>query len=482
MRVMPNKLFAAAVITALFIWADVAYSQVANANGNAPAHHPNQGSSAFQAAPERLIEDIARHSSLMQNLEEMCDGIGPRMTGSAQLRTAQAWAMEKLKEYGATNVHEEAYELGKPWQRGSARARLLNANGQSVDIVQKAWTTGTDGPIQADVAVLDVNTLDELKVAAPKLKGKIVLLVSSPTASSEQGKNMRQFANEVNQVIKDAQFAAILIISRKEGKLQDMLGGPNSRFDRNAGIITKESAKLLRRLLARGLHPRLELELGGGFGAQPVQAYNVVADFKGSELADEMVIVGAHQDSWDLGTGATDNGTGTVVAMEMMRTMHALGLKPRRSLRVVLFSGEEQGLLGSKAYLAQHHAELEKIQAVFVMDAGSGRILGFPDMKVEAWYTALSAALAPAKQLGALDVPYAIGAGSDHDVFFDRGIPAFTPMQEPLDYRSHTQHSQADTLDHVVIADLLQGAQVMAVTVWGVLNGEPIAHQVRAPH
>jgi Zn-dependent M28 family amino/carboxypeptidase len=204
----------------------------------------------------------------------------------------------------------------------------------------------------------------------------------------------------------------------------------------------------------------------------------VLADFKGSEAPDEMVIVGAHQDSWDLGTGASDNGAGTVVAMEVLRAMHALGLQPKRSLRVVLLSGEEQGLLGSKAYLARHQAELAKIQAVFVQDAGSGRILGFPDMKVEAWYAALSAALAPAKPLGALDIPYGISRGSDHDVFFEQGIPAFSAMQELRDYRSHTQHSAADTVDHVVKADLLQGAQVMAVAVWGLLNGERLPHQI----
>jgi carboxypeptidase Q len=416
----------------------------------------------------RLIKEIAERSELMPNLEELCDGIGPRLTGSAQLRTAQAWAMEKLKRYGAVDVRLEAYELGHPWQRGIARARLLNASGIALDIAQQAWTAGTGGVVTADVAVLDVRTLEQFKAAAPALKGKIVLVVAVPKA-----------APEVDEAIRAAQFAAALFVSDKEGKLLDMWGGPASRFKRSAGIISKANASLLKRLLAKGVVPRVEVELTGGFGKQPVQAYNVVADLPGTDGSGEVVIIGAHQDSWDLGSGATDNGSGTVVMMEVLRAMHATGLKPKRRLRVVLFSGEEQGLLGSKAYLAAHRADLDKIQAVIVQDAGAGRITGFPDMKVEAWYAALSAAMAPARELSALDVVYAVSKGSDHATFFDQGIPAFVAMQDLLNYRSHTQHSEADSIDHVRQADLVQGAQVIAVTAWGLLNGERLPHQPR---
>lgn len=437
---------------------------------------------AFAQAPtDVLAREIADRSSLMQNLEELCDGYGPRLTGSQQLRHAQSWAMAKLRSYGALNVHEEAYELGKPWQRGIARARLLNANGMALDIVQKAWTRGTPGTIEGEVAILDVKTLAELRAAAPAMKGKIVLVVSGPRASPEQRKDLPQYLAQVNAVIAEARFAAVLLVSEKDNGLRDMWGGPGSRFDRSAAIITKEHANMLARLLARQVVPRLELEMTGGFAKRAVKAYNVVADIPGTEAPDEIVIVGAHLDSWDLGSGATDNGTGTVAAMEVLRAMHAAGLKPKRTLRVVLFSGEEQGLLGSKAYVAAHRHELSKIQAVLVQDAGSGRILGFPDMKVEAWYAPLAAAVAPAQGLGAVDIMYAVGGGSDHMSFFEQGIPAFTPMQEPLDYRSHTIHSQVDSLDHVVRADLLQGTQVMAVTAWGLLNGQRLPHQRPQP-
>ncbi len=428
-------------------------------------------------AAERLIKEVGERSEAMSNLVELCDGIGARLTGSQQLRQAQGWAMKKLRSYGAVNVHEEAYALGRPWKRGIARARLLNANGQRLAIVQKGWTAGSGGPVQGDIALLDVRTLDAFRDAAPKLRGKIVLVVAGPQPGEAERKDMARFNDAVNRIANEARFAAVLLMSGKEDGALDMWGGPHSRFDTRAGIITKEGASLLKRLLARGVVPRVEIALGGGFGKAPVQAHNVVADFIGSELPDEMVIIGAHLDSWDLGTGATDNGTGSVVAMEVMRAMLAQGLRPKRTLRIVLFSGEEQGLLGSKAYIAAHRGELAKIQAVLVQDAGAGRILGFPDMKNDAWNAALAGALEPAQRLGTLGFPYALMLGSDHDVFFQRGIPAFSPLQDTLNYRSHSQHSDRDTVDHVPKDDLLQAAQVMTIAAWGMLNAERLPHQ-----
>ena len=431
---------------------------------------------AQDAAPARLAAEIAAHAPLMDNLEALCDGIGPRLTGSTRLRAAQAWAMARLTQYGATNVHLEAYDLGRPWRRGAARARLRNANRMPLDVVQKAWTEGTHGEITADVALLDVKTLDQFKAALPALKGKLVLVVSSPVASPEQQRDLARFRADIDQAIDAAQLAGVLLISTKAGSLRDMWGGPASRFKRNAGIITRENANMLQRLLARGVVPRVALALEGGFGKLPVQAHNVVADFPGTGVDGAVVIVGAHLDSWDLGSGATDNASGVVMALEVLRAMHAAGLRPQHTLRVVLFSGEEQGLLGSRAYVAAHRADLPAIQAVLVQDTGAGRITGFPDMKVEAWFAALSTAVLPAQALGPVDIVYAVGKGSDYDSFFEQGVPAFAPMQDALDYRSVTQHTQADTVEHVDKANLVQATQVMAVTAWGLLNAPRLPH------
>lgn len=433
------------------------------------------------ATPEsRLIDEIGQHAELMPNLEQLCDDIGARLTGSRQLHIAQEWAMARLRAYGAVNVHLEAYDMGRPWLRGTQRARLLNANGMALDVVQKGWTEGTAGPLRAEVALLNVKTLDEFMAAAPALKGKIVLVESGPRATPEQRKDPARYFAAASRAIHDAQLAGVLLVSQKENGVRDMWGGPRSLFDHRAAIVTREHANVLKRLLARGIVPKVELELGGHFAARPAMAYNVVADYTGSDTAGEMVVLGAHLDSWDLGAGATDNGTGVVAMLEVLRAYHALGLRPRRSLRVVLFSGEEQGLLGSRAYVAAHRNELAKTQAVLVQDDGAGRITGFPDMKIEAWYAALAKAVAPATGLGPLDIVYGPAGGSDFEAFVEKGVPAFPAMQDERDYRSHTQHSQIDSFDHVDRADLAQAAQVLAVVTWGLANGEQLPHSSTA--
>lgn len=437
-----------------------------------------QRQSALAAnAHQSLAAEVERGQAMMRHLEEMCDGIGPRLTGSVELRRAQQWAMLKLKEYGATNVHEEPYEMGKPWIRGRSSARLLNANQQAFSMVQKAWTTSSIGKVRAEVEVLKVHTLDEMRASIPKLKGKIVLALSLPRPSAEQKNDLNQFSQDYNAIISEAKMEAVLFVSERDGSLLDMSGSPTARWKHNVGIISKEQANLLQRLIARGVTPKLELEFGGKFSDQPALAYNVVADILGSELPDEMVIIGVHQDSWDLATGATDNGVGVVLAMEVLRSIQAAKLPLKRSLRIVLFSGEEQGLLGSKAYVLRHAAELPKVQAMLTVDSGAGRINGFPDMQVDAWYAALSEMIANTSELSKLDVVYAISKGSDHESFFEKGIPAFSAIQEPLDYLSHTWHSEVDTLDHVKPEYLIHNAKIMSHLTLAMLNSAKLPQQ-----
>jgi hypothetical protein len=437
---------------------------------------------AQEAPADRLIEEVAAHAELMPNLESLCDDIGPRLTGSPKLRRAQAWSMAKLKAYGAVRVHEEAYDLGRPWHRGFSQARLLNANKQPLNLAQMAWTEGTGGPVRGDVVLLDVKTIAALEAAAPGLRGKVVVLLDRPHASEEDRKDLKSYRKRLAAAWRAAHYRLLLLPSDKGNGLLDMAGGPDLPYKRATAFITQEDTALLQRLVARGITPRLEATLGGGFGPKSVMAYNVVGDLPGGEHPEEVVIVAGHEDSWDLATGATDNGTGTVVALEVLRAIKASGLHPKRTLRVVLFSGEEEGLLGSSAYMKAHSGELDQLQAILVDDSGAGRITGFPDMQVDAWYTALTAALAPASSLGSMDVPYGIIRGSDQDSFFHQGLPAFSPIQEPGDYETVTHHSQVDTVDHVDAAGLLQDAQVMTVVAWGLLNGDRLSHQVPSGH
>jgi Zn-dependent M28 family amino/carboxypeptidase len=260
-----------------------------------------------------------------------------------------------------------------------------------------------------------------------------------------------------------------------------MSGSPVSRGGRTTlptAFLSGEQADMLERLVKRGQHPMAEIEITGQTSKAPVQAHNVVAEIKGSEWPEQVVIVGGHLDSWDLGTGATDNGTGAVASMEVLRAIQALGLKPKRTLRVVLFSGEEQGLLGSHAYAKDHASEAANWQAVLIDDMGTGRILGWPDMGQEAWRGPLALAMAPANNIGCQEIgAFTEPGNTDHWPFFQLGVPAFAAIQDPVDYMKVTHHSQVDTLTHVIPADLAQGAQALAATAWGFLNAPE-----RVPH
>lgn len=424
-----------------------------------------------------LLGEIEQRNHLMRNLEELCDDLGARLTGSQALRQSQHWAMAKLRDYGLVNVHEESYDLGKAWTRSESRARLLNANQQKLDVEQKAWTSASVGKVRGEVVILQVKSLAEFELALPSLAGKIVLALSTPTPNTEQKKNFDAYSREYNALIQRAKIAAILFVSERDGNMLDMSGGPNARYKHNVGIISKEHAHLLQRLIARGVQPKAELQFGGQFSAKPVLAYNVIAEIRGTVWPDEMVIIGVHQDSWDLGNGATDNGVGVVLALEVARALRASPIAAKRSLRVVLFSGEEQGLLGSKAYVKSHADELTQVQAMLTVDSGAGRIIGFPDMQVDHWYSALSDIAKANEELRDLDIAYGISNGSDHSSFFEQGIPAFSAMQEPLDYLSHTWHSQVDTVDHVKPEYLLHNAKILSLVTWGLLNAPKLAQQ-----
>lgn len=443
------------------------------------------GLSAQGAPPELLSREIKANGRLMPNLEALCDGIGPRLTGSAQLRRAEAWAMATLRAYGAERVHAETYALGRPWHRGKAWARLSRLGAEKVDrpldIAQWGWTEGTAGVVRGAVVRLEAATVAALEAQAPALAGKVVLVEVRPRATEAERKDLGAYRARLRRAWRTARAALVLVPSEKESGLLDMAGGPDLPYASATAFISAGHARMLTRLLARGGKPVVEACLGGGFGAGPALARNIVGELPGTEHPEEVVILGAHLDSWDLATGASDNGAGVVAFLEVLRAMKASGVPLRRTLRVVLFSGEEQGLLGSRAYLAAHAAEAANIQAVLVMDAGGGRISAMADGAVDAWAEALQAALKPAEALGAQDVVYARPGGSDHETFRRAGLPAFTPRQESHNYGPRLQHTQIDEVDQVHGEDLEQATQVMAILAWGLLNGPRLPHVPRDP-
>ena len=435
----------------------------------------------------KLLKEVKERAEVVARVEHLSDLIGPRLTGSESLRKAQAWAMGEMKKLGAENIHEEAYDFGLAWTRGVDNARLLTQNGLRFRVDQVAWTSATKGPVQGDLLLVDARNLEEMQAFKGQLKGRILLRSNPfdqrPALGRRGGGDMATFQAEqaaMNQFLFDEGALALLQMSGRKNGLGFASGGPGrdpKRLTLPSAQVPQEPYKMLLRLLARKEPVRLELSLGGSYSTKPVQAHNVVGEVRGTDKAQEVVIIGGHLDSWDLGTGATDNATGAAVCLEVLRALQATGLKPRRTLRVVLWSGEEQGLLGSRAYVEAHKSELDAIQAVLVHDMGTGMVRGFDLQARENARALMAQAIAPLNDLGVRELPLRIMNGTDHASFDRAGVPAFAAIQDSVDYFEGTHHSQMDFPDHLQPDQLIQGAQAIAVTAWELLNMEG-----RLPH
>jgi hypothetical protein len=279
----------------------------------------------------------------------------------------------------------------------------------------------------------------------------------------------RQFALDLPYELKAAGALGTLIDGAKEHGLMTMSGSPNRVSPLPSLVIAHEDYAMLERQIVAGAAPKFEARVENTLGRMPVRQWNTVAELRGTEWPGQVVILGAHLDSWDLGQGVTDNGTGSMVVLEAARILAQSGLKPKRSIRFILFSGEEEGLVGSRAYAAAHAAEADSIQAVLVLDNGTGAITGQALQNHPELDGLWRALLAPVASLGADSVRAGSKSGTDHLSFLPYGVPAFNFDQLPRGY-SHTHHSQSDTYDKAVPGDLKQAAAVMAVTAYELAN------------
>jgi carboxypeptidase Q len=451
------------------------------------------------AGAGRLIDQALNHSQVMQNLQHLGDMIGPRLSGSPAMRRANEWTAGQFKSYGLT-ARLEPYPFGVTWERGSASLRLLAPFARPITAHSWAWTEGTGGKALAGPVVMtDLSTPESLAVYRGKVKGAWVLtrapypiwnpdgpamtaqdslrlkeelkLRASPFADTSAAAvaARRQFQLDLPYILKSAGALGTLVDGSKEFGLMTMSGSPTRLSPLPNLVVSHEDYALLARLLGAGVTPRLEGRVDNHMGRSPVQQWNTVADLRGSGLLDQVVILGAHLDSWDLGTGVTDNGTGSMVVLEAARVVAQSGLKPKRTIRFILFSGEEQGLLGSRAYAEAHKAEADSIQAVLVLDNGTGAITGQALQGRKDLEGLWKQLLAPVAKLDADSVREADKSGTDHLSFLPYGVPGFNFDQLRRGY-NHTHHSQVDTYEHAVPDDLKQAAAVMAVTAWELAN------------
>ena len=446
-----------------------------------------------------LIQQAMNRSEVMQNLQHLSDVIGPRLSGSAAMRRANEWTAERFRGYGLTAALE-AYEFGVPWERGAASLRITAPFSRAITAHSWAWTEGTGGKtLSGPVVLADLTTPESLAVYRNKVKGAWVLprapypvwnpdgpemtdadslrlkeqlrLRSLATADTSQAAvtARRQFAVDLPYILKTAGALGTLVDGAKEHGLMTMSGSPTRVSPLPNLVISHEDYALLARLIAAGAAPRLEGRVENRLGKKPVRQWNTVAEIRGSELPGQVVILGAHLDSWDLGTGVTDNGTGSMVVLEAARAIAQSRLKPKRTIRFVLFSGEEQGLLGSRAYAESHAATADSIQAVLVLDNGTGAITGQALQGRKDLEGLWKELLAPVAALDADSVREASKMGTDHLSFLPYGVPGFNFDQLRRGY-NHTHHSQSDTYDKAVAGDLKQAAAVMAVTAYELAN------------
>jgi carboxypeptidase Q len=448
---------------------------------------------------ERIISEIRDHNEIMANLAYLSDMIGARLTGSENLKKANDWTRQRFVDYGLGNAQLEAWSVARRWTRGTARGRILSPAEHPLTIASYGWAPGTGGPVSGPVAYVKGESLADLEVYKGKLKGAIVItntptplppqdtpapnpmlvpyddpfLLMRPLRPGErpeqEREQRRRFMRARLDFLKSEGAISMLTDSGKFDGLLNMssLGGRSYGIAPiPAAFMTSENYSLIWRLIERG-PVRVELDITNSIGDKPVEVYNTVAEIRGTEKPGEFVVLGAHLDSWDLGTGTTDNGTGSMVVMEAARAIQKLGLQPKRTIRFALFSGEEQGLNGSRAYVATHKDEMPKTSAALVHDTGTGRVLSISLMRNYQARQMMDTVVQPLHSLGLLELSERWMTGSDHVAFEEAGVPGFYCIQEPAQY-FQTHHSQADTFDQAHEADLVEGAQVMAAWAYNV--------------
>lgn len=514
----------------------------------APAKDPND-------PIEKIKDEGMNRSQVMQTLSYLTDVIGPRLTASPNMKRANEWTKDQLTKWGLQNAHLESWgPFGRGWSLKRFSAQVVEPQAIPLIAYPKAWSPGLSAPLTSEVVYFDARTEADLEKFKGKLKGKIVLtaptrevkalfqapgtrlnekdlleLADAPEprpAGGNRGnfggnRNAFQFAATRARFF-DSEGAALLIDPSPRGDggtifVQSATAvpptgdGPPARiYDKGTKIIPQmvvaiEQYNRIVRMVQAGENVKLTVDLDVAYQDADLMGYNTIAEIPGTDLKDEVVMLGGHMDSWHSGTGATDNGAGVSVAMEAVRIIQALGLKPRRTIRIALWSGEEQGLLGSRAYVAQHFGamqsqtssntaanpgnnamgggaggpqgppapqvlvkkpEWETFSGYFNLDNGTGKIRGVYLQGNEGIRSLFRQWLAPFKDMDANTLTPSNTGGTDHLAFDAVGLPGFQFIQDEIEYDTRTHHSNQDVYDRIQADDMKQAATIMAAFVY----------------
>ena len=459
-------------------------------------------------AVERIRVEGLENSQIEELAGYLTDVIGPRLTNSPGMTRANEWTAEMLEEWGLANVQIEPWgEFGRGWERVSYSGRILTPFVQPLVAQPSGWTGSTQGTITGPAVIIEADSVADLEKYRGQLAGAWVLsrpeVEMSPDweprplrtpledllepAEEREGREQRDpearrrriavwrrtraVREAMSDFLADEGIAGFLVPSSREYTLVRGGGSGAGRDPANPEPppelnVAGEQYNQILRNVERGIPVELEINVQNRFFSDDLQSYNTLGDIPGSDLADEYVMIGAHLDSWHYGTGATDDGAGSVVMMEAMRILKVLDLQPRRTIRIALWAGEEQGLLGSRGWV-ENHADLHpKISAYLNVDNGTGRVRGIWDQSNAAAIPVFEQILWPFRDLGVVAVKHGNTGGTDHLAFDAVGIPGFNYIQDPIEYGTFTHHTAADTFERLMLDDLKQAAVVVAATAY----------------
>jgi len=507
-----------------------------------------------------IREEGLQHSHVMDYAGGLADGIGPRLTGSPNMAKANAWTLDQLTKMGCVNAHLEDWgEFGMGWQQLNTWVRMTEPD-TSIFLAQATpWSPSTNGPITAQAISVVINDESDIAKYKGKLSGKIVLLGAmrdvpvpdKPFFSRYTDQDLKDLESiqvsgadadtqaRIERFIKRAKLMSSLVPFLVDEKVAGVIvpsrdsengGGTGIIFDDNGAalgrspyhrdtavpfpvVVTQiESYGRVFRLLRNHVPVSIEMNVETKFTGDHEHGFDTIAEIPGTDpkLKDEVVMVGGHLDSWIAGTGATDNGAGSIVAMEVMRILNALKIKPRRTIRIALWSGEEEGLFGSKGYTNQHFGsaplstapdqaqlpefirkvvgplalkpEQKLISAYFNVDNGTGKARGIYTQGNAAVDGIFAQWIAPLRDLGVTTITNRNTGGTDHLSFDAVGIPGFQFIQDPMDYDSRTHHSNMDTYERLQPADLKQLAVVEAIFVYNAAMRDQMIPRKPLPH
>lgn len=431
-----------------------------------------------------IIDEGKNRSQVMDILKEMTSKHGPRLTSSTNLDRANRWAVEMFKKFGCTNVHLEQWgEFPVGFDRGrNSFGRMLTPERIDFQFTSPSWTPGTDGSIRG-VARRVPATSVEINVNKARFKNAWIIYPTSQPPRAPQ--NPENASPELkNQLEIEAALDAAGIAGRITASRNDLvITSGNWRIDWDnlpkgrRVMVRKSDMDKIVEAVDKGSEPILEFNLDQKFVKGPRPQYNVIAEIRGTEKPDEVVIVSGHFDSWDGpgSTGTCDNGTGSSTAMEAARILCKVGAKPKRTIRFILWTGEEQGLFGSAGYVALHMAEMDKISAVFVDDGGTNYQGGYAGIEsqrsiLEAAFAPVVAAFPDMPQTFTASARMPRGGGSDHASFNAVGVPGFFTKETGRSDYNFVHHTQHDSFDKAIPEYLVQSATNHAVVAYTIAN------------